>query len=269
MNLSNRNKTMLILAAALFVVIVVLIFTTIFGGKDSSNSQSPSSKQTSNVSNTDYTTVQIPIHQVSVNQRMALSGFKEKEIYCTLQSITPYTNLNDAGITLSDLDSDVSISCDVGLDSQNVFFHPNKNNPHHKSLNYYVDEKTEKLVNHCYLLMMDVEITNVKARNDNNSWADKNVFTLNALPEIIVKRDDGGFDLPTGDGVAYFDQTGKCSVNQYPCFELNIGETKHFKVGYLVYDKSSMPLSKIGLSYVWAYPFNENNVFCWLDLYGQ
>ena len=129
MNLSNRNKTMLILAAALFVVIVVLIFTTIFGGKDSSNSQSPSSKQTSNVSNTDYTTDQIPIHQVSVNQRMALSGFKEKEIYCTLQSITPYTNLNDAGITLSDLDSDVSISCDVGLDSQNVFFHPNKNNP--------------------------------------------------------------------------------------------------------------------------------------------
>ena len=92
MNLSNRNKTMLILAAALFVVIVVLIFTTIFGGKDSSNSQSPSSKQTSNVSNTDYTTDQIPIHQVSVNQRMALSGFKEKEIYCTLQSITelPY-----------------------------------------------------------------------------------------------------------------------------------------------------------------------------------
>ena len=86
MNLSNRNKTMLILAAALFVVIVVLIFTTIFGGKDSSNSQSPSSKQTSNVSNTDYTTDQIPIHQVSVNQRMALSGFKEKEIYCTLQS---------------------------------------------------------------------------------------------------------------------------------------------------------------------------------------
>ena len=33
MNLSNRNKTMLILAAALFVVIVVLIFTTIFGIK--------------------------------------------------------------------------------------------------------------------------------------------------------------------------------------------------------------------------------------------
>ena len=138
----------------------------------------------------------------------------------------------------------------MGLDSQNVFFHPNKNNPHNSKLNYYVDQKTGRLVQHCYLLVMDIEITNVKARNDKNSWNDKNVFSLNHLPNIIIKRNDGGFDVAND-------------------FELNIGETKHFKVGYLVYDKSSMPLSKIGLSYVWAYPFNENNVFCWLDLYGQ
>ncbi len=267
MNLTKRSKTILTLAVSLVAVIVVLICVSAFGGKDNNTSQDQQSEYFRNVSPTDSYSTDISGHTVTVNQRMELDGFDQDEIYCTVKSVTPYTDFNEAGITLSDLDSDVGISYDIGLDSQNVLFHPDKNNPHHKSLNYYVDEKTEKLVNHCYLLMMDVEITNVKARNDNNSWADKNVFTLNALPEIIVKRDDGGFDLPTGDGVAYFDQTGKCSVNQYPCFELKVGETKQFTIGYLVYDKSSQPLSKVGLSYVWSYPFNENNVFYWLNFY--
>lgn len=265
MKLSKRHKKLMMLVIALVAVIVVLVITTILGGKNKGNLRSLPSKQTSNVSNTDYTTDEEPIHQVTVNQQIALSGFNEKEIYCTLQSITPYTNFDDAGIALSDLDSDVSISCNVGLDSQTVLFHPNKNNPHNSKWNYYVDQKTGRLVQHCYLLLMDIEITNVKASNDKNSWNDKNIFTLNYLPNIIIKRDDGGFDVASD--IAYFDQTGQCAVEQYPCFELNIGETKHFKVGYLVCDKSSMPLSKIGLSYVWAYPFNENNIFYWLNLY--
>ncbi len=186
------------------------------------------------------------------------------EMYYTLKRVTVVKNLYDAQIALNELDSSVNVSFNVGTEQQANLINPLNENPRFADKARYIDKNTGTLADNCYLLLFELDVTNNSLKNTFNSWSQENIFTFNTLPEIIVKRDDGGFD-PSFD-ICYFNESGKCAVDQYPCFELNIGEIKSFVVGYIVYDASENPLSQLGFSYKWEYPFNQNNVIHWFDL---
>lgn len=186
------------------------------------------------------------------------------EMYYTLKNVTVVQKLNDANISPDDLDTEASVACNVGTEQQMNLINPLNANPRLSDKAFLFDKETGELADNCYLLIFEIDVTNNSMKNKYNSWSQENIFTLNTLPGIIVKRNDGIFD-PCYE-IGYFNESGQCAVDQYPCFELNIGETKSFVIGYFVYDASENPLSQLGFFYKWEYPFNQNNVIYWFDL---
>lgn len=272
MNATKRKRSILLLAAALVAVVVLTVcIATCGGGEDDASRSEPTSLSAETLSSADEASSADALPQadeprwLTLDQPVEFYSSYLDGITCTLKSITAVADMGALDITLGDLSADADVAFDVGLESQTNLVNPAAPNPHNRERQLFVDE-AGRLVENCYMLVIDLEVHNISARNGSNSWSEENVFTLSALPYVIVRREDGGFDLSAE--IVYFRETGLCSVDQYPCFELNIGETKTFRVGYLVYDASERPLENVGFSETWEYPFNQNDVFRWVDLSG-
>ena len=175
-----------------------------------------------------------------------LPGNIDGTIEYVIKNVEIFDNLQDAGISYSEL-FDRFTSGDLNYQ----FYSADEKKTINMASNNLINGKTNQFIDDCYLLMFEVEITNVNAVYDvqdsrfnylnTDIFRGTDLFTLYSYNETLGEY--------SHSNLVYVKENAEAETGVWGTVKLSKGQPAKLHIGFIVFDNSNNAFSEMGLKF--------------------